>query len=328
MPLRTLLSAPVALAVLCFGAPAGAQVELLPNLQPLPPVAPYLIGNSSGGVDLRFGTLAWNNGMGPVEIRGGDVIGEEQEVNQRVYDSAGGYADYFSGFFIHHEAHGHIHFEDYAVYTLEAIDVPLPTPGVSSKTSFCLLDTSKIDLKLADAPRKPVYTSCRADYQGISVGWGDQYGAHLPGQSIDVTAFPAGTYRLTIEIDPLNQLLEIDDTDNAAAVRLYMDPAIMTVQVLGEDDPGALVRIDQMIPAVISKGETIEVVITGDGFDASHPVSFQGPGGSPTVNDVVYESGSTIRASVTARSGGPRRLRSFDLHVGPAVLPDALTVLP
>jgi hypothetical protein len=308
-----------------------AQVALRPNLQPLPPVSPYLASASQGSLQLRFGTLAWNNGMGPVEIRGGEgfiVDGEEiQEVWQRVYNDDRSFTDYLSGTFIHHPTHGHIHFEDYAIYTLEAIDVQIPTAGVSNKTSFCLLDTQKIDGRLPGAPKRAVYTTCGSVRQGISVGWGDQYGANLSGQAIDVTGFPAGTYRLSIELDPFNQLREIDDDDNVSAVRLYMNPATLTVQVLGEEDPGAIVSIDSMTPEVMYKGETRAVTITGEGFDASLPVSFQGSG-PPTISNLVFESGTILHATVTVGSGGPRRTRTFDLHVGPAVLPGALTVLP
>jgi hypothetical protein len=327
MQARALVSLAVFVAV-STASPAAAQVELRPNLQPLPPVSPYLTPVSGGGLELVFGTLAWNSGAGPVEIRGGAVSGDQQEVFQRVYLVGGGFYDRAAGTFIYHPTHGHIHLEDYAIYTLDPVDVPVATPGVSSKTSFCLLDTQKIDGRLAGAPKRAVYTTCGSVVQGISVGWGDHYGPTLAGQAIDVTGFPAGTYRLSIEIDPLNQLLEIDDADNASAVRIYMDPAQLLVQVLGEDDPGAIVRIDSMVPAVMTKGETIAVVITGQGFDASLPVSFQGAGGAPTLSNLVFESGTTIRAQMTARSGGPSRTRVYDLHVGPAVLPEALAVLP
>lgn len=317
------------LAALFTAGPAAAQVDLLPNLQPLPPLSPYLVRSfSPSGTFLRFGTIAFNNGAGPVEIRGGDVSddGLTQEVWQRIYDSQGGFTDSLAGTFIHHEQHGHIHFEDYAFYTLEGVDTPFPVQGVNNKTSFCLMDTQKVNGRLDGAPKKAVYTTCGSERQGISVGWGDEYHAGLPGQSIDVTGFPAGTYRLSMVVDPFNQLIEIDDNDNVASMLLFIDPETLTLRVVEEQNPGDLVRIDSLVPAVMNKGEVREVVISGEGFDAGLAVGFSG--GGPAVSNVIYESGNTIRATVTVGNGGPARIRTFDLKVGPAVLRDALTILP
>ena len=44
------------------------------------------------------------------------------------------------------------------------------------------MDTTKIDARLPGAPRKSVYSTCYANVQGMSVGWGDTYGSYLAGQ--------------------------------------------------------------------------------------------------------------------------------------------------
>lgn len=317
------------LAFAAVALPAAGQLERKPNLQPLPPSNLSVYTRFPSGVGLRFASTTWNNGAGPLELRAGEVTGpEDQNVYQRVYLDNGGYYDRLAGNFVYHSEHGHFHFENFAVYSLEPIDVSV-TPPPSNKMTFCVMDTTKVDGSLAGAPRKAVYSVCGDQIQGMSVGWGDTYGATLPGQNIDVTGLPAGTYRLVTQVDPLNEILEQDDADNASAVRIYLDPAARTVQVLGEEDPGANVVIGSLIPATIQAGNSLPVTISGEGFDSSLSVSFEnGSGPTPVVSNVYVENGNTIHAVVTVRSGGPHRTRTFDLRVGSAVLPGALTIFP
>ena len=56
--------------------------------------------------------------------------------------------------------------------------------------------------RLPNAPKKPNYTTCDDDMQGMDVGWGNEYGYWLAGQEIDLTGLPDGDYSLTIEVDP------------------------------------------------------------------------------------------------------------------------------
>jgi hypothetical protein len=89
------------------------------------------------------------------------------------------------------------------------------------------------------------------------------------------------------------------------------------------------VTLTSLEPATIRSGQSLPVVITGTGFDSSLGVSFEnGSGPTPTLSSVVIESGTSIHAVVSVRSGGPQRTRTFDLRVGPAVLPGALTIFP
>jgi Lysyl oxidase len=324
--LITGLFAGAALAALAL--PAAAQLELKPNLQPLPPSNLSVGTVYPSGTVLRFASTTWNNGAGPLELRAGEVTASGQNVYQRVFLDNGGYYDRLAGNFVYHPEHGHFHFENFARYSLEPIDVS-GTPPPSSKITFCVMDTTKVDATLPGAPRKAVYNVCGDQIQGMSVGWGDTYGATLPGQSIDVTGLPAGTYRLVTEVDPLNEILEQDDADNVSAVRIYLDPAARTVQLIGVEDPGANVQIGSLVPATIQAGNSIPVTISGEGFDSSLSVSFEnGSGPTPVVSNVYVENGNTIRAVLTVRSGGPHRVRTFDLRVGPAVLPGALTIFP
>jgi hypothetical protein len=49
---------------------------------------------------------------------------------------------------------------------------------------------------------------------GLSVGWGDVYQWSLPGQYIDITDLPPGTYRLRAVADPSHWFVEQDNTRN------------------------------------------------------------------------------------------------------------------
>lgn len=95
--------------------------------------------------------------------------------------------------------HRHYHFLGFASYELR--DQGGNLVGFGHKQSFCMVDS------------RP-YTGRRArqfdcDFQGITVGWGDRYGADLDGQWVDVTDVPPGNYVLVVTINPDGLLPEI-----------------------------------------------------------------------------------------------------------------------
>jgi hypothetical protein len=164
------------------------------------------------------------------------------------------------------------------------------------------------------------------------VGWGDEYGYTLPGQSIDVTGLETGNYLLTIVSDPKNHFLETDESDNSVTIRVHLDMEAMTVNGLpsdGEDpgDPTGGVSITGIQPATMFAGSVVNVTISGSGFEAGMPVSLSnGSGPAPTVSEVVVQDESTITAVLSAKNGGPPRTRTWDVNVGPATLTGGLTV--
>jgi hypothetical protein len=170
-----------------------------------------------------------NDGDGPLEVRGGQVTGDSQQVSQRVYDSAGGFVDYSAGFMTYHVEHAHMHFDDYAEMTLQPVDAPGASARSGAKQTFCIIDPDKYNTRLPGAPKRAVYTNCSSDVQGMSVGWGDTYRYYLFGQSIDISALPDGVYDLEIRIDPKNKIVEKDDSDNASSVRIQLDGNSVTL---------------------------------------------------------------------------------------------------
>jgi hypothetical protein len=162
----TFLSSVLA-AILLFTATVSAQevLERKPNLQPFPADKLALVG----GTTLLFSTTSWNNGSGPLELRAGETGSAGQNVYQRVYLSDGGFYDRLAGTFEWHPEHNHFHFQDYALYTLQPVNAPGGSQRTSSKTTFCVVDTTRVDTTLPGAPGSAVYTTCGPSVQGMSV---------------------------------------------------------------------------------------------------------------------------------------------------------------
>lgn len=173
---------------------------------------------ATGNKLIRFATATANVGSGPLIIEGRDVsVNGDQQVYQIIHHADGTTSDRLAGDFIYHPTHNHVHFDDYALYNLRAIDESGEPGGIvasGDKVSFCLADFSPFDFSLENAPDTWVFTACESSTQGISVGWADVYGSDLDDQWIDVEGVPAGEYWLETVIDPSNRLLESDETNN------------------------------------------------------------------------------------------------------------------
>jgi hypothetical protein len=225
--------ASIALLLALANRPANAATPLLPNLKALPATDLSLQTGSlctgAYAIALCFSATTWNNGVGPLELRGGLVTGgNQQQVNQRVFQSDGSFIDYPAGTFVYHPTHFHTHFDEYALYMLESLNPP-GTLRSGTKQTFCIIDTSAINLGLPGAPGGPVYTSCSAAEQGLSVGWGDEYPSILPGQSIDATGLPDGNYALTIVVDPNNRIIESNNGDNTNTIVVRLQDGTVSV---------------------------------------------------------------------------------------------------
>ena len=325
--LATLVLA-LAPAVLAQQSVAG----LRPNLQALPASGLYIISSSTEGKLIRFSTTTWNSGDGPLELRAGETGSAGQNVYQRIFGDDGSFADYLAGTFEWHPQHNHFHFADYAIYTLQPVNAPGASERTGVKTTFCVMDTDKINGRLPGAPKQSVYSSCGATFQGMSVGWGDTYGAHLAGQSINIDGAPDGVYDLIIEVDPKKRIIEINDDDNTSCVRISITS--FTVTTLGScatsGGGGGQVTIASISPTSARAGSVTAVTILGTGFTSGISVGFEdGSGPRPTVSGVaVNADGTTITANVTIKNGKPGRDNVWDLRVGSTVLADAFTVAP
>jgi hypothetical protein len=170
---------------------------------------------------LRLTTATPNIGTGPLELRGGAVAGNQQQVLQRIFRTDGSSSDRVAGTFTFHQAHQHIHFDDWCVYRLREVGAGQtvgPILRTGSKTSFCILDLQVYDSGVPGYNPLGVYRTCGATTQGITPGWADIYNKELTDQWVDVTGVPDGTYWLEAEVDPDDLILESDETNNAGRI--------------------------------------------------------------------------------------------------------------
>ncbi len=166
---------------------------------------------------LRFSTALANQGDGPLEIRGGAALPSgNQEVYQRIFEDDGSFEDVLAGEFTYHPTHGHIHFDGYAIYNLHADNggVPGEIVATGGKVSFCLIDITP----LPGTTNPSSYGSCGATRQGISEGWSDVYGSGLSDQWINIATIPDGDYFMQVIVDPDDQLIESDESNNKTTI--------------------------------------------------------------------------------------------------------------
>ena len=189
---------------------------------------------------LRFTTIIVNVGQGAFEVHGSRSAGSStMAVDQRVFDEAGGSRDlettasmYYSG-----DGHDHWHVRDFESYELVRRDNGHRV-GTGAKHGFCFWDNVPFRLSLPFAPQSPVYRGCGVAGDtsvtvGLSVGWGDRYGATIPDQYIDVTGLAPGGYRLTATADGSDWFVEADDGNNATWVDLRLGRHKLDVEGYG-----------------------------------------------------------------------------------------------
>ena len=315
---------------LATGAWAQA-VDKPPNLTPFPASNISLVSTVSGTSTLRFSTTSWNNGTGPLELVGGEVVtgSGKQKVYQRIFATDGTSYLHYAGDFAYHAAHGHIHFDDYALYTLQPVDAPGGSTLYGEKVTFCVMDTTKVNTSLPGASANPVYTVCETQVQGMSIGWGDTYGSHLPGQEIDLTGAADGIYQLKIEIDPNKLLVESNKNDNISCALIDIKrPSTVTVL----DISGGCSAVSAITPSSAKAGTSVQVTIAGYGFTPGMSVNFErGNGPRPVATNVQLASDSPTLDMLTATVTVPAKKQLgkdpvWDLRVGNSLLRDAFQV--
>ena len=285
--------------VLSLAGTASAQV-LRPNLVALGAFNTTLSTDAGGRSTLRFGTTTWNSGAGPLELAAGEVEtgSGKLRVYQVIYQSGGGTVLNFAGAFEYHPAHNHMHFNDYALYTLQPVNAPGGSLRTGAKTTFCVMDTAPVNLTLAGAPRSAFYSACGRDMQGMSVGWADTYGPELAGQEIDFSSNADGIYQLKVEVDPKKVLLETNEDDNVSCVLLNIKKP-STVTVL--DSSGKCSSVASITPNSARVGTSVQVTITGYGFVPGMVVSFDsGNGPRPVASNVLIVSNTESVDQITA----------------------------
>jgi hypothetical protein len=288
--------------------PAG-QTELLPNIRALPPTAIAMLNATS----MKFSATSWNSGDAKLELIARnpetDPVTQQvkQPVDQRVYCSGGAFYDRPAGKAEYHAAHNHVHYNDYANYILEPAEGQIQNPRQGTKTTFCIMDTTGVNPQLKGASGSAVFNWCPTQdpsfsTQGMSVGWGDTYGANLAGQSLLIGDLQRGMYRLRHVFDPKNLLLEKADDDNQSC-RLVE---------IGDTENGRFVAdrgpcttpppstISSIVPSSARQGTCALVTITGTNLVPELRLSVSGGTGPlPSVKGATFSSaGNYLTATV------------------------------
>jgi hypothetical protein len=211
---------------------------LEPNLQPIVPHQ-LQIQNTGGREYLRLTNGLANTGQGPWHLEPQTVVsdgGGTTTAIQKIFSTKNGVSDPGSTVvcsipttvFEFHPAHNHWHIGSVARFGVHvatddgtggAIGAPVVNDrGISQsfKTTFCLIDWVAIDGQKKTP--EVTYWACdrTAPYQGVSVGWIDQYHHSLEGQEIDLTGAPVGVYYLKVHANDDGVFVETDTSDNVA----------------------------------------------------------------------------------------------------------------
>lgn len=210
--------------------PVGAR--LLPNLQSLPPEDVLIETTDDGSRRLRFTSIIANTGVGPVETVPDELEpcpNDQRHASQVLYHDVNGNGQFErgtdtrtssrrGGCMLDHPGHDHWHFDAAAEYTLAEPGAAEPV-AIAEKVSFCWRDNREVPAE-ADPRPDEHYGDCSYDkVQGITPGWADVYGEHLPDQHLDLPDdLPDGVYCLSNRADPLELLLESVEDDNGAVL--------------------------------------------------------------------------------------------------------------
>ena len=236
--LVTLLFAGSATAIVNAG---GKTTDPCPGgLEPdLQAIVPHHLGiqNTGGREYLRLDNGIANVGAGPWHLHPQtDIVGEGGTTTaiQDIWSTRDGASDPAGQIvcsiatteFAFHPAHNHWHIGSVARFSVQkatddgrgggigAVFVNDLGVAQSFKTTFCLIDWIKIDDNSKTSER--TYWACdrTAAYQGVSVGWIDQYHHSLEGQEIDFTGAAPGIYYLTVNVNDDDKFVESDRSNN------------------------------------------------------------------------------------------------------------------
>ncbi len=241
-PRRLLLLVGAALLVAVAGsvavwvaaaADSGKAKDRLPNLTQATP--DKLSGRTGGTISkprffLGFESAAANLGEGPLIVLGHRTAGEPRmTLQQRILLSDGSSRTLplrSTMRYVRSADHAHWHVDHFMRYELRSADGDRVVRD--RKTGFCLGDRYRASQTLPGRPSRPLYRNrcgrgapdMRSVNEGISIGWGDNYEAHLEGQELELTSLPAGRYVLVHRVNVSRDLTESDYSDNQASMAI------------------------------------------------------------------------------------------------------------
>ena len=136
------------------------------------------------------------------------------------------------------------------------------------------------------------------DGDAISYSWLFGDGKTGKGVNPSNTYDTPGSYTVNLTVTDTNGLTD-------------MDTATVIISA-----PITVITITGITPSTISAGESISITITGSGFVTGTDVNFKdGAGPAPAVSNVVLIDSNTITATVSTKSGGPPKNRTWDVQL-------------
>ena len=225
-------AAAVTVGFLVVGGLGSDEVDFLPDLDQ---AAPGDLSGRDGGTPtarrfyLGFESAAGNVGGGPLTIEGSRTDRDEDEMRvvQHISGPDGATRSVRVATtlrYVRSPDHAHWHLRGFMRYELRRANGELVRRD--RKTGFCLGDRYRVALPLERTPESAGFPDeCGKDApellrvrQGISVGYGDDYDAHVEGQEFDVTDLPAGRYLLVHRVNSDRMLEESDYRNNLASM--------------------------------------------------------------------------------------------------------------
>lgn len=203
----------------------------LPDLVTVPP-SDLQVQMNGRQKQLLISSTVRNAGHGPLVMVG--VDGKGYQVVMKPHYQDGKFKDWVPDhqfgpvtnmFF--NPGESDIHFDGFSEYAL--LDTHLHVlrhKTAAKKISFCVIDFHQWKSGLEGEPTSGAF-SC-GNFQGIDVGYEDTYESSIPGQAIDITGVPDGTYYV---YDAATRLLEeTDKTNNAAMVEVELKGDKLTIK--------------------------------------------------------------------------------------------------
>lgn len=225
----------------------------LPDLRTMPAFG-MRTGHARGKDWLSFGANVWVGGNSLLDIEGFRRADEEvMDAWQYFYDgdepvgrSKVGEMEYDT-----RDGHFHWHLLQFARYRL--LDADKAKAVRSSKQSFCIVPTDPVDLSLDNAEMAPYETGLDSACgersalwirETLPLGWGDTYYQGKGGQAFNITNLPNGTYFVSVEANPTNELFEIDKENNVSQRKVILkgrpgNRSVCVPAVFGIDGHGA-----------------------------------------------------------------------------------------
>lgn len=352
-------------ATSCVCENGGTLCDLLPDIKVGRP--PLLVNGSSGYIEypqvcnppcsgndgrLRISVSTPNIGLGPLEVRSTNIAicGTDTFYNvassftcpngqalktplkQRIYRKNGNtmtFTDRNAGTMTYHPSHGHMHVDDWGIYTLRT-STPDPNPlnwpvvGTGSKLAFCLMDygsCSTYNGHCTDSANNVLINSsfpnfglgggnygCSPSVQGISSGYTDIYYQSLDGMWINLpSGLCNGNYWIVVQLDPYNYFLESNENNNVLAV------------------PVTLTQQGGTLPSITASGSTTFCQGGSVTLTATPAQNYLWSNGATTQSITVNQAGTY---SVTVNSGTACVSTSSPMTVTVSQLPISASSTP